>query len=325
MLPSTWAPTRCAHQRGTVADAPRTAITRTTRPAADPQRPAAPVRAPARPRAHVGTRLDSRSSVLPEQGGKDVRRQGRRGPASSPTSFEDAVRERDRRSGGGSLRAQGSTWCPREGRRRGRRDRRFPCHATRLEVSGELAVTSMTFATAIACLLSRGIRVAAIERVAHRTPGRDASICSAHEDDCRRRDVPRLMQIGKPGRPVSAISQAYPDRVEVRGRDLADDLMGTAHVHGVLPPSAHGARADRGSALLPRPPARGDRGARDDADERRRADDARRRPGGAPGAVAAGILGAGPVVLGTSEECARLLEAVASRVAEGVAPVSVAR
>ena len=28
------------------------------------------------------------------------------------------------------------------------------------------------------------------------------------------------MQIGKPGAPVSHICQAYPDRVEVRGRDL---------------------------------------------------------------------------------------------------------
>src|SRR2546421_4385902 len=34
------------------------------------------------------------------------------------------------------------------------------------------------------------------------------------------------MQIGKPGTPVSHISQAYPDRVEVRGRDLTGELMG---------------------------------------------------------------------------------------------------
>src|SRR3954468_1579042 len=34
------------------------------------------------------------------------------------------------------------------------------------------------------------------------------------------------MQIGKPGEPVTHLSQAYPDRVEVRGRDLAGDLMG---------------------------------------------------------------------------------------------------
>src|SRR5437870_4112113 len=34
------------------------------------------------------------------------------------------------------------------------------------------------------------------------------------------------MQIGKAGAPVSHISQAYPDRVEVRGRDLCGDLLG---------------------------------------------------------------------------------------------------
>ena len=44
------------------------------------------------------------------------------------------------------------------------------------------------------------------------------------------------MAIGRePSRPVSGISQAYPDRVEVRGRDLTGDLMGrltfTEYVH----------------------------------------------------------------------------------------------
>ena len=34
------------------------------------------------------------------------------------------------------------------------------------------------------------------------------------------------MPIGKQGPAISRICQAYPDRVEVRGRDLADDLMG---------------------------------------------------------------------------------------------------
>ena len=36
-------------------------------------------------------------------------------------------------------------------------------------------------------------------------------------------------------------------------------------------------------------------------------------PGSLQGAVAAGILGAGPVILGTSEECARLLETATTR------------
>jgi citrate synthase len=47
-------------------------------------------------------------------------------------------------------------------------------------------------------------------------------------------------------------------------------------------------------------------------------------PGSLQGAVAAGILGAGPVVLGTSEECARLLEQVQSDVASGGEPAAVA-
>src|SRR4051794_35729058 len=48
-------------------------------------------------------------------------------------------------------------------------------------------------------------------------------------------------------------------------------------------------------------------------------------PGSLQGAVAAGILGAGPVVLGTSEECARLLErARGSDPAEVVAEIRAA-
>jgi citrate synthase len=48
-------------------------------------------------------------------------------------------------------------------------------------------------------------------------------------------------------------------------------------------------------------------------------------PGSLQGAVAAGILGAGPVVLGTSEECARLLERAQAEVAGGAEPAAVAR
>ena len=46
-------------------------------------------------------------------------------------------------------------------------------------------------------------------------------------------------------------------------------------------------------------------------------------PGSLQGAVAAGILGAGPVVLGTSEECARLLDA--AQASRGGEPAEVAR
>jgi citrate synthase len=42
------------------------------------------------------------------------------------------------------------------------------------------------------------------------------------------------------------------------------------------------------------------------------------------GAVAAGILGCGPVLLGTAEECARLLESAQARVAGGASPEAAA-
>jgi citrate synthase len=47
-------------------------------------------------------------------------------------------------------------------------------------------------------------------------------------------------------------------------------------------------------------------------------------PGSLHGAVAAGILGCGPVILGTSEECARLLEEGQARVSSGSDPAEVA-
>jgi citrate synthase len=112
-----------------------------------------------------------------------------------------------------------------------------------------------------------------------------------------------------PERPVSSLSRAFPDRVEVRGRDLTGDLMGrlsfTEYFHLLLTgeePTGEQrffldlllvAIAEHG--LMPTNVA------------------ARMTLAAAPdspqGAVAAGILGAGPVVLGTAGECARLLAA----------------
>jgi citrate synthase len=104
------------------------------------------------------------------------------------------------------------------------------------------------------------------------------------------------------------ISQAYPDRVEVRGRDLTGDLMGrltfTEYFHLLLTgeePTEEQryfldlllvAIAEHG--LMPTNVAARMTLAAD--------------PDSLQGAVAAGILGAGPVILGSSEECARLLE-----------------
>jgi citrate synthase len=116
------------------------------------------------------------------------------------------------------------------------------------------------------------------------------------------------MPIGKAGVPVTHICQAYPDRVEVRGRDLCGDLMGrlsfTEYFHLLLTGTEpteeqrffldlllvsiaeHGMMPTNVAARMTLAAA----------------------PGSLQGAVAAGILGAGPVILGTSETCARLLE-----------------
>jgi citrate synthase len=103
------------------------------------------------------------------------------------------------------------------------------------------------------------------------------------------------------------IGKAYPDRVEVRGRDLTGDLMGrlsfTDYFHLLLTgeePTEDQrffldvllvAIAEHG--LMPTNVAARMTLAAD--------------PDSLQGAVAAGILGCGPVILGTSEECARLL------------------
>jgi citrate synthase len=132
------------------------------------------------------------------------------------------------------------------------------------------------------------------------------------------------MQIGKAGAAVSHISQAYPDRVEVRGRDLSGDLMGrlsfTEYFHLLLTGSEPTddqrffldlllvAIAEHG--MMPTNIAARMTLAAD--------------PGSLQGAVAAGILGCGPVVLGTSESCARLLEEAQESVAAGGSPAAVA-
>ncbi len=125
------------------------------------------------------------------------------------------------------------------------------------------------------------------------------------------------MQIGPPGTPVSRIAQAYPDRVEVRGLDLTGDVMGrlgfTAYFHLLLTGhepteeqrffldlllvsiAEHGMMPTNVAARMTLAAA----------------------PDSLQGAVAAGILGCGPVVVGTAEECARLLEDAQEQVAAG--------
>lgn len=120
----------------------------------------------------------------------------------------------------------------------------------------------------------------------------------------------------------SSIGRAYPDRVEIRGRDLAGDLMGrltfTEYFHLLLTGDEATeeqrffldlllvAIAEHG--LMPSNVAARMTLAAD--------------PGSLQGAVAAGILGAGPVVLGSSEPCARLL---ADAVTAGREPLEIVR
>jgi citrate synthase len=132
------------------------------------------------------------------------------------------------------------------------------------------------------------------------------------------------MQIGKPGTAVSQISQAYRDRVEVRGRDLCADLMGrvsfTEYFHLLL--TGREPTEDERfflDLLLVAIAEHGMMPSNVAARMTLAAD-----PGSLQGAVAAGILGSGPVVLGTSEACARLLEDAQERVASGGAPAEVA-
>jgi citrate synthase len=132
------------------------------------------------------------------------------------------------------------------------------------------------------------------------------------------------MPTGKQGSPVSRICHAYPDRVEVRGRDLTGDLMGrltfTEYWHLLLTGeepteeqryfldlllvaiAEHGMMPTNVAARMT----------------------LAAEPRSLQGAVAAGLLGAGPVLLGTAGECAALLERAQAQVGRGASPEAVA-
>src|SRR5205085_190606 len=115
-----------------------------------------------------------------------------------------------------------------------------------------------------------------------------------------------------------------PDRVDVRGRDLAGDLMGrlsfTEFFHLLLtgrePTDDERFFLD---VLLVSIAEHGMMPSNVAARMTLAAD-----PESLHGAVAAGILGAGPVILGTAETCARLLADAQARVSAGEKPAAVA-
>jgi citrate synthase len=125
-----------------------------------------------------------------------------------------------------------------------------------------------------------------------------------------------------PPEPVTRIAQGYADRVEVRGRDLAE-LMGTLsfteYFHLLLtgrePTEEQRFFLD---VLLVAIAEHGMMPSNVAARVTLAAD-----PGSLQGAVAAGILGCGPVVLGTAGPCAALLQHAQARVEAGEAPEAV--
>src|SRR5918995_33998 len=123
--------------------------------------------------------------------------------------------------------------------------------------------------------------------------------------------------------PVSHISQAYPDRVEVRGRDLTTELMGsvtfTEYFHLLL--TGHEPTDDQRfflDLLLVAIAEHGMMPTNVAARMTLAAD-----PRSLQGAVAAGVLGCGPVILRTSQEGAHLLDEAQEKVAGGGEPAAI--
>ena len=133
------------------------------------------------------------------------------------------------------------------------------------------------------------------------------------------------MQIGKADEPYTSISRATADRIEVRGRDLTGDLMGrvgfTEYFHLLL--TGRGPTENERFFLDLLLVAIAEHGLVPSSVAARMTLDA--DPAFMQGAVAAGLLGAGTVILGAAEDCARVLAAARLEVEAGEPPEAVAR
>ena len=137
------------------------------------------------------------------------------------------------------------------------------------------------------------------------------------------------MLIGKPGAARTAISSAASDQVTVRGRDLAQDLMGrvtfTEYVFllatGRAPTEEQRFFLDLSLVAL------AEHGLTPSVQAARMTFDA--DPAALQGAIAAGVLGCGTVILGAADLCRRVIEDVLARVdgcgSLDVAAIDVAR
>ncbi|MEO8669524.1 MAG: citryl-CoA lyase [Bauldia sp.] len=128
------------------------------------------------------------------------------------------------------------------------------------------------------------------------------------------------MLIGKPGPGLSALCHATADRIEIRGRDLTADLMGhltfTEYffflMTGSMPKDEQRFFLDLLLVAI------AEHGLVPTAIAARMTYDA--APDSLQGAVAAGILGAGTVILGTAELCGKVLVEAREKVEAGGDP-----
>jgi citrate synthase len=119
--------------------------------------------------------------------------------------------------------------------------------------------------------------------------------------------------IGKRGAATTAIALAASDRVTVRGRDLAQDLMGRATFTELVFLLAAGrAPTDEQRFFLDLSlVALAEHGLTPSVQAARMTYDA--DPAALQGAIAAGVLGCGTVILGAADLCRRLIENVLAR------------
>ena len=121
------------------------------------------------------------------------------------------------------------------------------------------------------------------------------------------------MLIGKPGAARTAIAAASSDRIMVRGRDLARDLMGalTFTEFAFLLAAGKAPSADQRFFLDLALVALAEHGLTPSVQAARMTLDA--DPAALQGAIAAGVLGCGTVILGAADLCRRLIEDVLAR------------
>lgn len=128
------------------------------------------------------------------------------------------------------------------------------------------------------------------------------------------------MLIGKPGAAKSAICTASADQIKIRGRDLCGELMGrmsfTDYFYFLV--TGKEATPDQQFFLDLLLIAIAEHGLTPTAQASRMTYDA--DPQSLQAAVAAGILGCGTVVLGTSEQCGKVLSEAKHRVDGGESP-----